>query len=563
MIRGTGVHLQWGVKIPMRDGTLLAGTLYLPEDQREPAPAVFILTPYVAQSFHERGTYFAARGYPFMAVDVRGRGNSDGEFECFGNVSEDGYDIVEWLARQAYCNGKVAMWGGSYQGYAQWATAAMRPPHLATIVPVASPSPGFDAPMRNNIGVPYTVQWLNTMAGLTFQDRIFFDQSFWSRQFKRWFVSGTPFSQVDDFLGHPTPIFRKFVSHPHLGDFWDRLNLTAEQYSNIAIPVLTITGICDADQPGALLHYREHLRNNPRARHYLVIGPWDHQGTRTPQIEFGGLKVGPASLVDLPRLHAEWYMWTMCEGSKPDFLERNVAYYVMGAERWRYADTLDGITASQQPLFLQSRGNPLDVFKSGSLVPQPPATSEPDHYVYDPRDISLAELECDVGPWTWTDQRMTHASIGKQLVYHGAPLEADTEISGFFKLTVWMSIDQPDTDFSVSVYEVALDGSVIRLADDSLRARYRESLREPKLIRTTEPLRYDFERFMFVSRQLKAGSRLRLIIGPVNSIFSEKNYNSGGTVAEESLRDARPVLVKLFHDRQYPSVLQVPLAHPE
>jgi len=93
--------------------------------------------------------FFARRGMTFAIVDVRGRGNSDGIFRPMIQEATDGYDVVEWLARQSYCNGKVGMWGGSYAGYVQWATAKELPPHLATIVPVASPYAGTDFPMRN------------------------------------------------------------------------------------------------------------------------------------------------------------------------------------------------------------------------------------------------------------------------------------------------------------------------------------------------------------------------------------------------------------------------------
>jgi predicted acyl esterase len=95
-----------------------------------------------------------------------------------------------------------------------------------------------------------------------------------------------------------------------------------------------------------------------------------------------------------------------------------------------------------------------------------------------------------------------------------------------------------------------------------LRARYRESLREPRLIKTKAPLRYDFEHFPFVSQEIKKGSRLRLVIGPVNSLYFERNYNAGGDVAAESIKDARPVTVTLYHDRAHPSALYVPLGRP-
>jgi predicted acyl esterase len=156
---------------------------------------------------------------------------------------------------------------------------------------------------------------------------------------------------------------------------------------------------------------------------------------------------------------------------------------------------------------------------------------------------------------------------GKQLIYHSQPFEADTEISGFFGLRAWISIDCPDTDFYASVHEVALDGTSVRLSTDVMRARYRRGLRTPELIRTTEPLCYDFERFTFVSRLVKKGHRLRLIVAPLGRMmemtFAEKNYNGGGVVAEESVDDARPVTVRLFHDEQHPSALSIPLGRAE
>src|SRR6185436_9748370 len=114
------VRLQWGVRIPLRDGMALNATLYLPQSQNGPAAAIVTLTPYVGQTYHSRGMYFAAHGYPFLIVDVRGRGNSEGDFRPLIGEARDGFDVIEWLARQPYCNGRVAMWGGSYGGYVQW-----------------------------------------------------------------------------------------------------------------------------------------------------------------------------------------------------------------------------------------------------------------------------------------------------------------------------------------------------------------------------------------------------------------------------------------------------------
>lgn len=559
------VQLHWGIKIPLRNGLHLNALLYLPRIAPMPAPAIFVLTPYVAQVHHDQGVYFANAGYCFLSVDVRGRGDSQGEFHP-SNDANDGYDIVEWLAQQPYCNGKVAMWGGSYMGYTQWATAKTSPPHLAALAPTSSPYRGVDSPLRNNQFKPYTMKWLTLLSGRASQERVFADRGWWNQKFREWFEQGRPFKELDAFLGNVSPLFQEWISHPQPDAYWDGHNPDAREYARLSIPVLTIVGTYDGNQPGALAHYREHLRHcsaEARAWHYLIIGPWDHAGTRIPKREFAGVQVGPASLLDMSKFHLEWYDWTLRGGDKPSFLKKNVAYYVMGTERWRYADTLEAITHSVAPLYLSSNGNPTDIFHSGYLLPRLVSESEPDSYVHDPRVVGLAQLESELDAEDRTDQRMIYAAAGRQLIYHSEPYSEPIEVSGFFELTVWLSIDQPDTDFAVSVHEVRIDGSSVQLATDSLRARYRENPRREQLIDTTAPLRYEFRNFTFVSRLIGRGSRLRLVIGPMHSIHAQKNYQAGGVVAEESVADARVVKVKLFHSAAHPSALFVPVGHAE
>ena len=566
--KDTAIDFQWGVKIPLRDGIKLNATLYKPQAQKDALPCVFTLTPYIAQSYHDRGMYFAAHGYVFLTVDVRGRGNSEGEFSPLLQEARDGHDVVEWLAKQSYCNGKIAMWGGSYAGYDQWATAKEFPPHLTTIVPVASPYAGVDFPRDNNISYPYDVQWLTFTSGHAGQEKIFSDDSFWTAKFKELYLNHRAFKEVDALIGNPSPVFQDWVSHPMMDAYWDSYNPTPEQYAKLNLPILTITGQYDGDQPGAFTHYRQHMAHASaaaKARHFLIIGPWDHPGTRTPKEEVSGLKFGKASLVDLNKLHREWYDWTMKSGAKPEFLKNRVAYYVAGngAEDWRYADTLEAITKESQPLYLASRGGRAnELFDSGVLAASTTGDAVPDHYVYDPLDTSSAKVDGAETPNMLTDQHWILQQSGKYLIYHSAPFEKETDVAGFPKLTAFIALDQPDTDFRVMLYEVQPDGTSVALSSASLRARYRTSTREAHLLTPGKIERYDFDHFTFFARRLQAGSRLRLIIAPMNTLYSEKNYNSGGVVAEETGKDARTVTATLYHDAEHPSALYLPIAAP-
>ena len=561
------VQIRYGVKIPMRDGVLLNAILYLPKDLQKPRPAIFSLTPYSADSEYPEAISLARHGYPYLAIDVRGRGNSGGEFVPFFNDPNDGHDLVEWIAKQAYCNGKVGARGISYVGFTQWATVRGDPPHLATIVPSAPCWVGLDYPLRHNIFYSFLAPWLVFTWGKANQAVVMGADADWAKKQVRFLESGLPFKEMDTFFGFESKPFREWMQHPHQEEYYDRANPTPEQLANLRIPVLSLTGMYDGDQPGTLEFHRQHLKHaGDKAQHYLVIGPWDHPRVRKPAAEFLGLKVGPDSVVDMKKLDRDWYAWTMEDGPKPEFLKKKVAYYVMVADKWRYADTVEEITAREEKLYLQSTTNPKDVFMSGSLASTPPAGhAKPDQYVYDPRDLKFPMLEGKALSvyYNLTDQTLVLTPVGSRLVYHSAPFEHDTEVSGFFKFTAWIAIDQPDTDFNVSIYDIGADGSSIYLTEQNFRARYREGLRVEKLINTTEPLRYDFDHFFYVSRVIQTDHRLRLVVRPNHTIKWEKNYNSGKPVADETMADARTVTVKLFHDAAHPSALIVPIGQQD
>jgi len=579
--------LLWGVKIPMRDKVELNATLYLPKtpDGSPPrTPVIFTLTPYISDTYHARGAYFASHGYRFALVDVRGRGNSGGEFEPFANEPRDGHDVVEWLAKQPFCDGKVAMWGGSYAGFDQWATAKEFPPHLATIVPAAAAHPGLDYPSYNNIGMTYDVQWFTLTSGHTAQDNLFGDQKFWRTKFLDAYKKHIPFKSLDLFVGNPLVNFQRILKHPTADAYYDAMLPTREQFQKIALPILTITGQYDGDEMGALTYYRDHFANaspETRAKHFLIIGPWDHAGTRTPTDEVGGVKFGPGALVDLNDLHRQWYDWTMKARPKPAFLKNQVAYYLLapgnsGANgEWKYADNFETLTANPKTFYLDSNdGDANGVFRSGALVDATPtsrsgvqrgggtASTGTDAFVYDPMDLGRGENVEGTDPKEKTaalDQTFA-LSIGKDgLVYHTEPLANETPFVGCPALTLWVSIDTPDVDLECDLYEIQPDGTSIALWSDIRRLRYRESLREAKLVKPGEIVRRDFTPGTFVARRLMKGSRLRLIVTAVNSILWQKNYCSGGVVAEETAKDAQTCNVQIYHHAEHPSVIQLPL----
>ncbi len=573
------VIVQTSVPIPMRDGIKLGATIYRPKDAKGPVPVLVHFTPYTQTSYAMRMWHFLKHGYAVAMVDVRGRGNSEGDrFKPFATEGPDGYDVVEWLAAQPWCNAKVAMYGGSYTGWVQWITAAQFPPHLVSITPSVPTCPGTDFPMRGNIFTAWIPQWLVTTSGRTDGPRLPWTHTIAKRQEV---YLNPPFSQAARIIGDTTTEFSTTMQHPAIDAYWDAMNPTQQQYGKINLPVLAITGYYDGNQLGALTHFRNHNRLAPAeaaAKHYLVIGPWDHRAAQVVFPEVGGIIMPKASTIDLLELHRAWFDWTMKDGPKPEFLKKRVAYFAFGAEpqQWKYADSLETITDVTKKLYLNSvDGKANDPSHCGSLqeiVPQPSA--KPDKYTYDPLDTRPMDIEREGEPGAYNEAmtsihstRYADNLFGSGLVYETEPFEADTEITGIPKLVLWISMDVPDTDFIATLHEILpnevrrpeVEGQSFQLSDMQLRARYRESQRKEKLVVPGEITRFEFRDFWFFSRRFAKGSRLRLVFRSPNSIHYQKNYNSGGAVAEETAQDARTAHVTVYHDAGHPSYLEIPV----
>jgi putative CocE/NonD family hydrolase len=553
------VRLDWATKIILRDGVTLNATVYQPRGVEGKRPAILTITPYIADGFHDTGMFFASHGYAFVVVDSRGRGNSEGVFEPY-SVQDglDGHDIVEWITRQPWSNGKVGMWGGSYAGFNQWATLKEFPKGLVTIVPVASGFPGFDnPPFYKNIFSVWSVNWAASVLGRTHNTRTTNDIDYWTAVARTHFIAQRPFTDFEDELGIPLPAVRRWLAHPMLDAYYDAMVPNPAAYSAFDLPILTITGQFDGVQRGALRYHNLHMQYGSaagRAKHYLIIGPWNHAGTRKPVPEVGGLHVGEPSLIDMNQLLLEWYDWTMRAGSRPGFLGQRVAYYITGSEEWRYARELDQLGAAPQRLFL---GRPAQGLE-GSLLGHTPVESHRS-YDYNPRDTRSGEHEPAYGPRYLLDDSAVTNLQGAGLVYETQPLQESRLVAGRPKAVLWLEVNVPDTDIELILYEVRPDGTSLRLTQDWMRLRYRDSLSHATLMPRNHLVRCEWTDFAFFARRIAPGSRLRLLIHAPNSIYTEKNYNSGGEVSRESGAVARVARITLQQGGEHASFLELPI----
>ncbi|HJU07326.1 MAG TPA: CocE/NonD family hydrolase [Rhodanobacteraceae bacterium] len=549
--------------IPMRDSVQLAATIWRPSDQTEPLPVVLVMTPYISDEMQERGVKFSQHGYVYVTVDVRGRGSSQGKYNPLYGNGPDGADVIAWLAKQPWCDGRVVTSGGSYRGMDQWQILAQHPAHLAAAVPTAAVYPGWDYPQPKGIFLSYTAQWLAYTSGHTGQDNLFGDGKYWRTRFVDAYEKNQPFYRLADLAGANRDAFLQWLDHPGYDDYWVAFNPKPADYAAIDIPILTITGYFDGDQPGALRYYREFMANasaKAKQHFYLLMGPWDHPGTRHPQEKLGGLTFDKKSVLDIDQLHIDFFDWILKGGKRPKMLSERVNYWVMGADEWRHADSLKDLSDHKLRLYLSSPdGAANDVFHAGVLTTAQPPQQSADTFRDDPLALTPAnQLLKDSG-----NDYLVHsdeAYKANRLIYMSDPLAAPTTIAGVMQLLANISIDTPDADVGAEIDAVSPDGRTLVLGQDMMRARFRHGMTkaQPAIPGAIEPWRFDG--FYFTVRQLPKGTRLRVVLGPINIPDLQKNYNSGGRIGYETAKDARTATISVHLDPQHPSWLELPLA---
>jgi putative CocE/NonD family hydrolase len=555
------------VMIPVSDSIRLHGRLYRPDSTSDKLTTIFAMTPYTVDEFggHGYATYFAERGYAYLHVNVRGRGASEGTFRpLVGTDGADGAAVTQWIARQPWGDGQVAMRGGSYHGMVQWQILAEETGPIRTVVPTASVYPGWDVFVEDGIFGSYAARWLSIVGGRASQRALFADSEYWQEKYRALHRSGRSFPALAEMAGlslRSKEIFERWTEHPHLDDYWRAPSPNPTDYRRLDLPILTITGHFDGDQPGALRYYRKHMQHGSpdgTRQHYLLIGPWDHMDTRRPDTEEPGLTFADTAAIDMNRLHRQWFDWVLNDGSKPSIFSERVVYYVMGGGQWRTAPSLKAVADTARTLYLRSPDkNPIDPFDAGRLGSRPPKAEDTDQYVHNPRKTAdFATLEAMGASYTASGAAFLK---GPKLIYHSQPVKESFELSGQMRLDAWIELNVPDTDIAAWVYEIRPTGRTIYLGKTKLRARHRNGVDTSDPVEPGTVERYRFDRFYWTSRRVQKGSRIRLVIAPLNDPAYQKNYNSGGPPMEESVEDVRTATVKLHVGPEHPSRLVLPV----
>lgn len=553
-------------KIPVNDNVNLAVTAWIPASSAKKHPTVLVSTPYVSNEAHPRARKYVQRGYAMVSLDLRGRGASEGIFVPLDDHGHDVCHAIKWIKQQAWSDGTILMRGGSYRGMTQWMAAGTCPEEITSMIPTASVYPGRDFPTISGHRMQkYVAGWLGFVSGAASNINYYADSPYWQAKEESTFKNHTPFIDYIDDIGVSSEHYRKWIERLSSPADWETSSLKATDYEKMKMPILSVTGHYDGDQPGALRYYSDHNKSNATDQdtvHYLVIGPWDHGGTRTPRAELSSdITFGLNAAFDMDILNIDWFDWVLGKGPKPKLLEKAVAFYVGGENKWRYADDLNAIGLDKKLFYLSAdKLESYDVFNSGHLIEEP-IDNEPTHtFLSDPLDTRFL----DVTDTDWNAIRDGNlraefpAFLPETLVFHSKPFETQITMAGQILVTLFLEVNTPDVDVFTTVYAIFPDGTPLYLGGDVVRARFRNGF-EPEFLEKGNVEEFVFKNYLWNAWSFPKGTRLRLSVGPYNDPSAQKNYNSGGKLGFETKADAKTATITLHHNKDFPSRLAFPV----
>ncbi|MDY0168848.1 MAG: CocE/NonD family hydrolase [Thermoguttaceae bacterium] len=591
------IAVETDVMVPMRDGVRLATDIYRPAKDGEPLegrlPTILTRLPYNKDGQKGTGRYFAARGYVFVAQDTRGRYKSEGVWHMLTDDGPDGHDTAEWIIAQPWSDGKFGMMGTSYVGGTQHAMAMVKPPGLATIIPVdAMSNLGYQS-MRN--------------AGafeLRFWNWIMLNAGRGSRQARDPGTAAVLKEMADErknYLANlplrpgMTPLRLASEYEEWLvegmrrganGEFWTMNAIIdyPELYKDI--PVYLVGGWYDSWGGNTTANYMV-LSKTIQGPVYLIMGPWIHGAQSRSahgQVSFGE----NAAIPDHLGWRLQWFdRWLKGDesvvGREAPFAAP-VRIFVMGTGDGRKTDdgklNHGGFWRDEQEWPLaRTRYTGFHLQPGGGLAGSVPAAENAStSFQFDPKDpvptiggcISSGNDILLQGAWdqrggehVWNFQEPIPLSARNDvLVFQSEPLEADVEVTGEITVKLWISSSAPDTDFTaklIDVYPSSADfpgGFDLLIGDGIVRARFRESLTEEKLMEPGKVYPVTIKLYP-TSNVFKKGHRIRVDISSSNFPRFDLNPNTGEPLNEN--RRVQTAVNTVYHDRERPSHILLPV----
>jgi len=530
------------VLIKTRDGASIAAVLVRPKAPSKPLPTLLEFTIYDSQNYAKE---CAAHGYVGVVAYTRGIRGTPHSVVPYQHDGDDARAVIGWIAKQAWSDGRVGMYGDGYSGFTPWAAAKHMPAALKAIATSAPSAPGIDVPMGGNIFHNSAYRWSSYVTNSKPSEQSeYYDDAVWRALDQKWYTSGKRYRDLGSLHGKPNPIFIRWLNHPSYDRYWQEMLPYREQFAHVNIPVLTTTGYYAGSEIGAMYYFTQHHRYNPHADHTLVIGPYDDAVMqRGPLAMLQGYQVDSTALVDLRELRYQWFDHVLKGGALPSLIANRVNYEVMGANEWRHAASIDAMAKGSLRYYL-------DAASSGSahrltLHKNPTAAS-----------VRLSVNFVDRKDAAWVPSPIlinTSVANHNDVMFVSEPLTKPVEFNGVFSAHLDFTVNKMDMDLNIMVFERLAGGDYIRLFSptDELRASYAKDRVHRHLLKAGERQELTFRSERLTSRRLQPGSRLIVVLGINKRPDQEINYGTGNDVSEESIDDARIPLKVRWHNDSY------------
>ncbi len=484
--------------VMMRDSVNLATQIYLPEFRPPPYPVVLQRTPYNRRESDLTIVICDLFGYAFVSQNVRGMRESEGDPMVFltdgwGDL-QDGYDCIEWVVEQPWCNGKVGMMGASAPGMTQYMAAGAMHPNLTMICPIlAGPSMFHHVAYQGGVFRKVLVE--NWLTGIS-----------------------TPW------------LIDTVANHYHYDSLWAQVDLTT-LYDSVEVPTFHIAAWFDMYTDGQIEAFQR--MNAIHGNNKLLIAPCGH-GDAVGTVEQGDLVFPPNALVgetELINIARNWYDYWLYDSPTGIMDEPAVQYYLTGDcdtedttlfNRWMFSDVWPPEGTEYVEFYLH---------KSGLLDTLQPMTASADSFIYDPEDPSPTIggrefIGMDAIGYGPKDQAPLVESRPDVLIYSTPILDEPMSVTGKIKLILHAESNRIDTDFAVRVTDVYPDGRSILMTDGILRARFRNGLDSETFLTPGVPDTFEIDAWS-IGHVFNTGHRIRIVISSSNYPRFSKNPNTG------------------------------------
>ena len=556
---GNGVRLERSAQCKLSDGVALASDHYYPEGPG-PWPTLLMRQPYgrniASTVVYAHPVWFARQGYHVVIQDVRGRGGSEGEFYPFRSEGRDGADTVIWLRRHPACNGRIGMYGFSYQGATQLLAAAEQPEGLQCIAPHMTAADLYhgsfyhQGALRLSSALGWGIQMLREDAkrkGLrAASDKL---EAAWTDI--RAQAIRVPYAEHPAIVDEQLPSYvRDWFSHREPGTYWTEQDIST-RLDRIVVPALHIAGWFDTYLEGSIAGYLALRRGAgtefARENQYLIAGPWVHipWGDRA-----GEANLGDAAILKTDEVLLRWFNhWLKDSGEFA--IEPRIKYFRLGINNWRGAHDLGG---SELTFYLHSEGNANSRKGDGSLTLDAPEENEPrDVFVYDPEVPVLAPggSQALSGP---SDQ--SALELGNNLlVYTTAPVTSEAEVFGQPRVTLFAVTSAAFADLTAKLVRITPAGRAEFLCIGIARSAW--LFRDTSYTAdATHKWEFTLEPIAFV---LAPGDRLRLEIAGSAFPLYDRNPSTGVSPERADNWNWTRSTQQVLHTTQHPSALHLPL----